>query len=148
MRSLLISAIALLLLSACGSSAPLARPTTPVTSPSSIESAQQVIDKIKATGLSVNDHLPLTQGDQALQPLYKDHQDFQVLESGKAHAGQVLLCARHDQCDNVYKITDPSAQQGLIRIWRSRDGLVVCMIDPGVSEATAKQIQTVIEALP
>jgi hypothetical protein len=148
MRGFIIIVSMLAILTACGVSLQPERQNNNEPSLSPVENAQQVIDKIKAAGIIVDDRLPSTQGDKALQSIYKDHEGFQVRDAGKSYAGQVLLCANKIQCDNLYHTTEPSAKSGLIRIWRSKDGLVICMIETSLSDATATQIQQVIETLP
>ena len=60
MRSFFTLVLALGMLVACG-----AQQSTP-TAARSITTAQQVIDQMKATGLVINDTLPRTYGDTAL----------------------------------------------------------------------------------
>lgn len=141
MRSFFTLLLALGMLVACG-----AQQSTPVAT-RSINTAQQVIDQMKTTGLVINDTLPRTEGDTALDPLYKDHLSFEIIEAGEKRSGMISLCQQKLDCDKLYDGLQLSAKMGLIRVWRSQDGLLVCMIEPTISQPAANQLQTIIENL-
>jgi len=129
------------MLVACGASPAPAIPLR------AIKSAQQAIDQMKAAGFVINDTLPRTDGDRALDPLYKDHKSFEVIEAGNKRAGALSLCHQKSDCDQLYESLQLSAKMGLVRVWRSQDGLLVCMMDSALSQPAADQLQSIVENL-
>jgi hypothetical protein len=146
MRYLIIVSIMLFTLTACGTNTSPQDMTRPNTQP--IETAQQVIDQLKMTGLAIDDQAPRSQSDQAIESQYKDEKTFNVLEQGKAFAGMITLCKSKADCDRFYDTLAPSIQLKLVRAWRSRSGLIICTLHPELSTAAADLIQKTIEALP
>jgi hypothetical protein len=171
MRLILLLLIVSLLIAACDAQAgPLAQnPTMPVmqSTPTqqtirTIDTAQAVIDRLKDSGLVIVDNLPEEDGQQALKAMLKDFEPFHVREHGRAYLGLMVLCDQKATCDAIYAGDQQAVRQGIISMWRSQDGLVVCkMVIHSVSiydtdhsapdtlpATTAGHIQQIIEALP
>jgi hypothetical protein len=170
MRSILKLLITSLLLTACDPQAQSLAPTAtlpatasppPQQSTTSIDTAQAVIDRLKGAGLSILDNLPEANGEEAVKAMVKDLEPFYVREQSKAYLGMMILCDTKATCDAIYNGDQQAVSDGIIGMWRSQDGLIVCKMrrqsDPDydtdksppstLSAATESQIQQIIEAL-
>ena len=127
-----------------------------------VDTAQAVIDRLKVSGLVIVDNLPEDEGQQALKAMLKDYKPFHVREHGRGYLGLLVLCDTKATCEAIYASDQQAVKQGIISMWRSRDGRIVCtMVIHSVSiydtdhssvdrlpATTAGQIQQIIEALP
>jgi len=140
MRIFLTFLLALSMLVACGASPAPAIPLHV------IKSTQEAIDQMKVAGFEINDTLPRTDGNRALDSLYRDHKSFEVIEAGNKRAGALSLCRQKSDCDQLYETLQLSVKMGLIRVWRSQDGLLVCLMDTALSQPAADQLQSIVES--
>ncbi len=141
MRSIIVMLIIIPILGACGTSSS----TTQIVQP--VHTAQDVVDKLKAIGLTINDNLPRTEGEKSLDALYKDQNSFEIVDSGTKYAGAVTICQKKSDCDGLYDNLQISVKLGLVQVWRSEDGFIICMIDSKLSKHISEQIQSIIETL-
>lgn len=135
MHRLIVLLALVALLAGCGASAP------PLT-------AQQVIDKFKAAGLTADNpkHDPHTPGSPVPQS-FTEQMSFTIPEVDP-RGGQLFICDTKKNCDALYAYFDAMKAFAGPYLYQSPSGLVVAQLNDGLKPDTAAKYEAVIKALP
>lgn len=116
--------------------------------PATNTSAQQVVESLKAAGLSLENVAPGQRtADSPVPNTYKEHVTFTVPSLGDK-GGQVFVCDTKRNCDAIFAYFDALKALAGPYLYQSQGGTVVAQLNSGISSDEAAKFEAAIKAIP